>query len=203
VARHFTETVNCLLDMDYSPNRRHVRKYGVTRVPAIILVHRDGTYHTHTGPMTADQIVRFATSARSSGRTPRGEYADRMRTRAGYQWYSDLNRALAHARNRGMNLFVFYNSLYSDQSNRMARLLDRSDVAALFEGTLNCRLDFSVPANRQLMLRYRVDRAPAFVVVRPDGTYHSRIGVVTRDELAALLQAAGRPGLTPRRDGRP
>ena len=72
VARHFTETVNCLLDQDYAPNRAHVRKYGVTRVPSVILVHRDGTYHAHTGPMTADQIVRFVTSAKAPGKIQRG-----------------------------------------------------------------------------------------------------------------------------------
>ena len=45
----------------------------------------------------------------------------------------------------------------------MGRLLERDEVAALFEDTINCRLEFSVPANRQLMARYRVGRAPAFV----------------------------------------
>ncbi len=70
VARHFTETVNCLLDLDYAPNRLHVRKYGVTQVPSVILVHRDGTYHAHSGPMTPDQIVRFVTSAKAPGKTP-------------------------------------------------------------------------------------------------------------------------------------
>ena len=199
VARHFTETVNCLLDMDYPPNRVHVRKYGATRVPTVILVHRDGTYHAHSGPMTADQIVRFVTAAKAPGKRPLGEFADRRVVRASYRWYSDLNRAAAHARNRGLNVFVFYHSLYSDQSNRMARLLDRNDVAALFEGTINCRLDFSVPANRQLMARYRVGRAPAFVVVRPDGTYHARTGVVGRADLVELLGAAERPGLSPAR----
>ncbi len=199
VARHFADTVNCLLDMDYQPNQRHVRAYGVTEVPAVILVHRDGTYHAHAGPMTADQIVRFVSSAKTPGRTPQGRFADQRRARAGYQWYSDLNRAQAHARNRGVNLFVFYNSLYSDQSNRMARLLDRSDVSSLFEGTINCRLDFSVPTNRQLMSQYRVDRAPAFLIVRPDGSYHSRVGVVTRADLVDLLRAAGTVGQSPGR----
>ncbi|MFQ5491761.1 MAG: hypothetical protein ACE5GE_13665 [Phycisphaerae bacterium] len=202
VARHFTETINCLLDMDYLPNRIHVRQYGVTQVPSIILVHRDGTYHAHTGPMSADQMVRFVNSARRSrGKSPRTDFAQRMQTRAGYNWYTDFTRASAHARNRGQDLFVFYNSLYSDHSNRMARLLDRSDVANLFQDTVNCRLDFSVPGNRQLMTRYRVDRTPAFLIVRPDGTYYSRLGLLTRQDLMNLRKAAERPGSLPRRVG--
>lgn len=202
VARHFTETVNCLLDMDYLPNRIHVRKYGVTQVPALVLVHRNGTYHAHTGPMSADQIVRFVSQARRSrGKAPRADFAQRMQTRAGYSWYTDFTRAAAHARNRGQDLFIFYNSLYSDHSNRMARLLDRADVADLFGDTINCRLDFSVPGNRQLMTRYRVDRTPAFLLVRPDGTYHVRVGLLTRQDLINLRRAAEQPGNLPRRVG--
>ena len=72
VARHFNETVNCVLDMDYLPNRTHLQRYGVTEVPAVVLVHRDGTYHAHSGPMTAVEIVRFVTGAKPPGRVPRG-----------------------------------------------------------------------------------------------------------------------------------
>lgn len=198
VARHFTETVNCLLDRDYLPNRTHVRRYGVSDVPAVILVHRDGTYHAHPGPMTAEQIVRFVTASKPPGKVPGLAPAERMETRARYRWYADFSRAQAHARHRGVNVFVFFNSLYSDQSTRMARLLERSDVAALFADTINCRLDFSVAATRQLMVRFRIRRAPAFLILRPDGTYHARTGVVSAEDLAALLRAARKPGLVPR-----
>ncbi len=202
VARHFAETVNCLLDMDYLPNRSHVRRYGITDVPAVILIDRDGTYHAHSGPMTADQLIRFAVrSANTPGKKPSSAFTDRMETRASYHWYSEFTRAIAHARNRGVNLFVFYHSLYSDQSSKMARLLDQSRVADMFQGTINCRLDFSDASNRQLMSRYRIDRGPAFLVVRPDGSYHKRSGLVTADDLADLLRAAEKPGSVPRRAG--
>jgi len=198
VARHFTDTVNCLLDHDYAPNRAFVRRFGVTTVPALILVHRDGTYHSHSGAMTPDQIIRFVTASQGPGAVPGEDAAERMSTRASYRWYSDFPRAQAHARQRGVNLFVFYSSLYSDASNRMARLLERDDVAALFADTINCRLDFSLGVNRQIMARYRVRQTPAFLVVRPDGTYHSRTGVLSSEELADLVHAAREPGLVPR-----
>ena len=201
VARHFTETVNCLLDLAYLPNRTHVRKYGVTEVPALILVHRDGTYHARTGAMTAEQIIRFVSSAQPPGKLPGGSLVDRMKSRAQYRWYTEFSRAAAHARNRGTDLFVFFQSPYSEESNRMARMLDRSDVAALFADTTNCRLDFSVPGNRSLMARYRVDRVPAFMIVRPDGTYHVRTGAIRAEDLAALVRAAKGPGLPPKPGG--
>ena len=198
VARHFTETVNCLLDRDYLPNRGHVRRYGVSDVPAMILVHRDGTYHAHRGPMTAEQIVRFVSASKTGGKVPGVRPAERRASRERYRWYTDFSRALAHARHREVNLFVFFNSLYSDSSVRMARLLERADVGALFADTINCRLDFSVPANRQLMARYRIRRAPAFVILRPDGTYHARTGAVSAEDLALMVEAARKPGLVSR-----
>jgi hypothetical protein len=198
VARHFAETVNCLLDRDYSPNRTHVRRYGVTNVPAMILLHRDGTYHAHTGPMTAEQIVRFVTASKPPGQVPGAEPVERTATRTNYRWYTDFSRAQAHARNRGVDLFVFFDSMYSDPSARMARLLERSDVAALFADTINCRLDFSVAANRQVMARHRIRRAPAFLIIRTDGTYHGHTGVASAEELATLVRAARKPGLIPR-----
>jgi len=198
VARHFADTVNCLLDRDYLPNRTHVRRYGITDLPAMILLHRDGTYHAHQGPMTADQIVRFVTSSKAPGRVPGAARAEPRTSRDQYHWYTDFSRAWAHARNRGANLFVFFHSLYSDPSVSMARLLERRAAAALFADTINCRLDFSTAANRQLMGRFRIHRAPALLIVRPDGTYHARTGVVSATELTALVEAARRPGLVPR-----
>ncbi len=198
VARHFSETVNCLLDQDYAPNRLHARRYGVATVPAMILVHRDGTYHAHSGPMSADQIVRFVAAAKGPGRTPGIDRAQRLQARTDYHWYTDFSRAQAHARHRGANLFVFFSSLYSDQSNRMARLLEQPEVAALFSDTINCRLDFSVSANRRIMARCRVRRTPAFLLIRSDGTYHARTGAVTADTLSDLVRAAQEPGLVPR-----
>jgi len=197
VARHFADTINCLLDLDYAPNRAFVRRFGVTTVPAIILVHRDGTYHSHTGAMSADQIIRFVTASQGPGAVPGDDAAERMSTRASYRWYSDFPRAQAHARQRGVKLFVFFSSLYSDASNRMARVLGREDVAALFTETINCRLDFSLAVNRQIMARYRVRQTPAFLVIRPDGTYHARTGVLSPEELADLLRAARESGLLP------
>jgi hypothetical protein len=199
VARHFTNTVNCLLDMDYTPNRAIVRKYGVNSVPALILVHRDGTYHTRTGTMTAEEIISFATAARAPGSSRDGStgLVDRLRTRTSATWYADYARAIAHARVRGTNLVVFFFSLFSDDSNRVARMLDRADVANMLNDTINCRLDFAQSENRHLMSSFGINRVPAMLVIRPDGTYHFREGPLDARGLADLLRAAEQPGQTP------
>ncbi len=60
VARYFTESVNCILDWDYVPNRRHVAQYGVQQSPALIIVEPDGTHRVLSGLHAADAIILFA-----------------------------------------------------------------------------------------------------------------------------------------------
>ncbi len=67
VARLFDDTVNCLLDWGYPPNRQLMSQYGVTDVPAIVIVNPDGTHHARQGRMTAAQVISFVRSAKASG----------------------------------------------------------------------------------------------------------------------------------------
>ena len=45
VAELFNDTVNCLLDWGYPPNRRLMVRYGVTNVPGVVIVNPDGMQH--------------------------------------------------------------------------------------------------------------------------------------------------------------
>ncbi len=73
VAELFDDTVNCLLDWGYPPNRRLMTQYGVTNVPAIVIVNPDGTHHARQGRMTAAQVISFVRTAKaSSQRGPSG-----------------------------------------------------------------------------------------------------------------------------------
>ena len=68
VAELFDDTVNCLLDWGYPPNRRLMTRYGVTNVPAIVIVNPDGTHHARQGRMTAAQVISFVRTAKASRR---------------------------------------------------------------------------------------------------------------------------------------
>ena len=65
VAGYFSESVNCILDWDYAPNREHVAKYGVTAFPSVIIVEPDGRYRILKGLPSVEQLVRFAVSGHS------------------------------------------------------------------------------------------------------------------------------------------
>ncbi len=63
VASRCTESINCVLDWDYIPNRAHVAQYGVEHYPAIIAVNRDGSFEVLRGLHTVEEIVAFLTRA--------------------------------------------------------------------------------------------------------------------------------------------
>jgi hypothetical protein len=202
VARHVHDMTHCLLDWDYVPNRRHMASYGVQKVPAMVIVHQDGTYHAKEGLPEIADIVRFIVNARAPGQLP--GWRARTDVRAAYRWYADFDQAAIVARRQDKSLFVFYYSTFSDESNRMEQLLGQTEAAALFTDTVNCKLDWAIRKNRELVKAYGVDRVPAFVIVRPDGTYHTRVGSVDTVDLVNLLREAERPGrtLTPGTQGR-
>lgn len=72
VARHFVDAVHCILDWDHIPNRQHAARYGVDKLPALILVQQDGTYDALVGLHEISRIVRFAAEARGGRRSPGG-----------------------------------------------------------------------------------------------------------------------------------
>ncbi len=196
VRSHFSEMVQCLLDWDYIPNRGFVAPYGVNKVPAMIMVRPDGTYHTLVGLPTVDQIVRFAANAGSPGR------AAPTRSPPGIAptipWQYNYERAQSTAQREGRDLFIFCHSVFAEASNVTARVLDLPEAAKLLAEAVCCRLDWLVDKNRTLAAQFGVKAAPACIVVRPDGTYHARTDSITLDDLSALLQAAKRPGTRPR-----
>jgi hypothetical protein len=194
VARHFATMIHCMLDWDYIPNRQHMAQFGVDKVPALVIMHQDGTFHAMEGLASINKIVEFAVAARAPGNRPGLPRTERA---ASYNWQTDFDRALGIARRQNVNVFVFYHSVFSDTSKQMEDRLMEPAVAALFQNTVNCKLDWSNPQNRALMEPYAVDRVPACLLIRPDGTFHVRIGPQTVEDMASLVHAAQRPGRSP------
>ncbi len=66
----FQDTINVLIDRDYGPRFvAYVGKYGVTSVPASIIVAPDGTYQVQRGYVPRDRFIEFANRAKA----PRAE----------------------------------------------------------------------------------------------------------------------------------
>lgn len=70
VMRYFRDSVNCILDWDFVPNREIMARYGVTSYPAVIIVEPNGESRLLTGLPSVEQIIKFAVAG--SGASPAG-----------------------------------------------------------------------------------------------------------------------------------
>ena len=185
VARYFAESVNCILDWDHIANRGHVRQYGVTSFPAMVIVQPDGKYRSLTGLPSVDQIIRFAVSARWSD-----QQADPGRSREvppSIVWFADYDAASLAARRTGRDLLVFYHSEISAVSRAAAHLLDQPELRQLLASVVNCRLDWSDRSARDRVARFGLKSIPACILVRQDGSFDVLAGQVSAEGLHALI----------------
>ncbi|HOW18077.1 MAG TPA: hypothetical protein PLC79_03495 [Phycisphaerae bacterium] len=121
-----------------------------------------------------------------------------------YRWEENVERAEQRAKAEGKYLFVFYKWWLSNDSNRMqAEVIDQPDVARVFQGTVNCRIVYEYPPNREYMARHGVDRAPGFLVQAPDGSYQKLTGYVPKEAFIKWAQAAMTTPKAPERPSKP
>ena len=60
VKAQFKDTINVMLDRDFSKFEDYVRKYGVTTFPDSIIVAPDSTYQVRVGFVPRDRFIAFA-----------------------------------------------------------------------------------------------------------------------------------------------
>ncbi len=189
VQHKLADRVLCILDESYEPYQRLVAQYGVDHYPALILIHRDGTYHQHSGALSADAIINFIETARAPGRRP--IINPQIPRRIDYRWQADYEHAFKLAEQQNRPVFIFYKSVISADCNEMLfNVLNRPDVAVHFNDTVNCLLDWYYPPNRRLMARYGVTNVPGIVIVNPDGTHHARQGRMTAPQVISFVRGA-------------
>lgn len=183
------DKIVCVLDESYEPNQRFVAQYGVHQFPAVVLIHRDGTYHQRTGLMGADALANFVQASKTSGRRPM--INPQIPRSVDYLWQADYERAFQIAEQQNRPVFIFYKSVISADCNEMLlNVFSRPDVAELFNDTVNCLLDWGYPPNRRLMARYGVTNVPGVVIVNPDGTQHARQGRLTAPQIISFVRGA-------------
>ncbi len=189
VQQHLNDKVTCDLDEIWEPNQQFVAQYGVDRFPAVVVIHRDGTYHSHVGKLNAEQLVAFLEQATPPGRSPMAN--PQIARKVDYHWIGDFERAVAQAKGAQRPLFVFYKSVISPESNDMLfNVLDHPQVAGMFEHTVNAMLDWGHAPNRRFMARYGITNVPGVLVIYPDGRYLAHQGRMTGAQLAAFVRQA-------------
>jgi len=169
VERLSANYVRCRLFRSYEPQRRYVAQFGADRTPALVVVHRDGTYHSHVGLMSSAEAASFLANAQPPGEEPRLDpYVPR---RPQYVWQKRIDEAERTAqRLQRPTLIVFHRTLTSDW-NTVEKILLRKEVYARFAGLVHCRVGVLNPWSSTHNTRFGALRLPALVLLRNDGTF--------------------------------
>lgn len=183
--------VRCILLTDYDPDRVYVAQYDVTRAPALIVVHPDGTFHAREGLLSSDEMLAFLDGAKPPGQSPIvNPYVPRV---ADFHWTADLKEARASAAKQGKPLLILFKWWLGRDDWRMQRTLEAPEAYRLTADCVHCRLDYDHLPTRACMAELSIRQTPALVVERPDGTRQMLEGLVPTDDVVRFLQTALKP----------
>lgn len=161
--------VCCNLFRSCEPDRRYVAQFGVDRAPALIVVHRDGTYHARTGQADAKNIEAFLAEAQPPGSPIATDpYVPRQ---ADYKWLGSFEEAESAARDTGRPMFLVYYRTLSRDWHRLSEMLERPEARLRLAQSVGARigvLGFSTDAT---ITRFGALRLPAIVIAHADGTF--------------------------------
>ncbi len=186
--------VRCKLFKSYEPDRRYVAQFGVARAPAIVVVHRDGTYHAKAGSMSTAAITSFLATAKAPGASP--EINPYIPRHPRYHWHSSLEDAGLATRqsNRptlgsSTTLIVFYRLLSRDWQ-MLNKLLTRREAYSRLADMVHCRIGIANPWTDAYITRFGALKLPAIVIAFRDGTHDVLELPTTSEAIARFVDAA-------------
>ena len=182
--------VLCSLYRSYEPDRRYAAQYGVERAPALIVVHRDGTYHALKGATSEVQISEFLAAAQPPGAAP--VLNPHIPRDINYVWHSSLESAEAAAQKTGQSILIVFDRWWSRDRRKLEKLLEHREVYSRFAGMVHCRPGSILGLDGQSMARFGVMNLPALVVVHPDGS-HQVLELPTSYEAIVRFADRARP----------
>jgi len=153
----------------FEPDRRYAEQFGVTRAPSLILVHRDGTFHAHTGAMTAAALVTFVAESVPPGATPKRSAL--IPREYQFDWMTDLDAAVARSRDARTPMIVAYDRRLTTDWRQLERLLTTHEVGIRIAKLIRCRVRLMPGIGAAYDTPFGSLRPPALVVVRPNGDF--------------------------------
>ncbi len=190
--------VRCSLISAYDPNRRFLAQYGVTSPPAIVIIHPDGTFHSLQEPFDTARIASFLGTSKPPGKLPRADIQVTRPPDYLFRAEGTFEKAVSKAQRQNRDLLILYKWWLNSDSNEMIYRMSRPEIAARCTETINCILDWDYVPNREHAANFGVTTFPALIVVHQDGSYQTRKGLGTVEEIARFLstslnQDRGRP----------
>ena len=187
--------VRCRLFKSYEPDRRYVAQYGVDRAPALILVHRDGTYHARSGRTSTAKLTAFLASARPPGARP--VINPHIPRRPRYDWHGSVEEAQQIARLTGRPLLVIFYRTLSRDWQELNKLLSRHEVYRRFADMVPCRVGLTSFSADAYITQFGALKLPAIVIADSDGSRHVLELPRTYEAVVRFADSARRQRHTP------
>ncbi len=115
-------------------------------------------------------------------------------------WVADYDTAEARVRESGQPLLIYYKGNRHRSRDPVRDALDEPGMKQPLAGFVRCTLFQAYEPDRRYVAQFGVERAPALIVVHPDGTYHATSGHLTSSRMASFFTGATQPGKTPTYD---
>ncbi len=112
-------------------------------------------------------------------------------------WVADYDTAEQRAKETGRGMLILYKDTRPGADNSLERVLESAPVEGRTRRYVRCILFRSYEPDRRYVAQFGVERAPALVVIHPDGTYHARSGAMSASDVMAFLAQAAPPGRRP------
>ncbi len=113
------------------------------------------------------------------------------------RWAADYDTAEARAEAADRDLLIFYEGSRLGSDRQMWKALNSRDIRRQTGSLVRCALVPSYEPDRRYVGQYGVERAPALILVRRDGTYHAEVGAMSAPDIAQFLADADTPGAMP------
>lgn len=120
--------------------------------------------------------------------------ASSLRTWRSNGWYNDYEAAERAASDTGRNVLICYRDDRQGRDDVSATALRSPKLSHLTEKFVCCDLFRSYEPDRRYVGQFGVNRAPALILVRGDGTYHAMPGTSDVARIEAFLSEADTPG---------
>jgi hypothetical protein len=188
--------LRCILVTDYAPNQRYMARYRVDGVPALVVVHPDGSYHARSGLLSPEETQAFLEEAKPPGKLPQTDF--QVLPVPEYYWHGAYEDARAIAARQNRSLLIVYKWWLSAESTELLNRLSQPRVQSQFSEMVHCMLDWDYVPNRAVVRQFGVDKVPAMIVVNPDGTHDALEGLATAEQIvqfAVRTRSRRRPAI--------
>ena len=111
------------------------------------------------------------------------------------RWIADYDRAERLARSKDKDMLILYKDTRVGEDDVLLASLSHKSVRPAVRRYIRCLLAKPYEMDRRYAAQFGVERAPALIVARRDGTCHAAVGALTPQQITTLLADANEPGV--------